>query len=147
MIDPGAKNPFKKEISERCQSDDRPTLKEMDEYLKPRNMMIPVQNSFSSFGFQTVLHEPFIEHSLLIIRAKPSGQVISRKYKIHGYPFKTRLVWGNAICFAVLHRNEHLLKLIMSSYLKDFNYETKHSYVNQALYLHHLRHWVPPNSD
>ena len=65
-------------------------------------------------------------------RTKPTPQIISRKYKIHGYPFKIRLVWGNAICFAVLHRNEHLLKLIMSSYLKDFAYQTKHNYVNQA---------------
>jgi len=65
-------------------------------------------------------------------RTKPIAQIISRKYKIHGYPFKIRLVWGNTICFAVLHRNEHLLKLIMSSYLKDFDHKTKHNYVNQA---------------
>ena len=67
-----------------------------------------------------------------MIWPKPIAKIISRKYKIQGFPFKIRLVWGNAICFAVLHRNEHLLKLIISSYLKEFDYKTKHGYVNQA---------------
>ena len=65
---------------------------------------------------------------------KTPFQIISRKYSIHGYPFEIRLVWGNAICFSILHRNEHLLKLIVFSYLKNFNDRTKHRYINQENY-------------
>ena len=61
-------------------------------------------------------------------------QIISRKYSIHGYPFEIRLVWGNAICFSILHRNEYLLKLIVFSYLKNFDDRTKHRFINQENY-------------
>ena len=73
------------------------------------------------------LPEPNLLHAI-----KPSTKIISRKYSIQGYPFEIRLVWGNAICFAILHRNEHLLKLIVFSYMKDFDHQTKHDFINQG---------------
>ena len=70
----------------------------------------------------------------IVMIVKTPIQIISRKYSIHGYPFEIRLVWGNAICFSILHRNEYLLKLIVFSYLKNFDDQTKHRFINQENY-------------